>query len=224
MMSEWWTYSLSNLLMFSPRVYYRLLEQHNEALWPAQIICLALGFAVLAMLWRPVRGGGRLIPVILGAQWIWIAWAFLFERYATINWAALYVAPAFVLEGVLLIAAGLVGRGLTVPRPRAGFADAGVALVFFALVCYPLIALLMQRPWQAAEVFGIAPDPTAVATLAALAVVTGRFRFALMVIPTLWCVITGLTLWTMGSGDFFVAPAGALVAIAVALARQHSAR
>ena len=35
-MPEWWTYSLSDFLMFSPRTYYRLFELHNAAIWPAQ--------------------------------------------------------------------------------------------------------------------------------------------------------------------------------------------
>jgi hypothetical protein len=30
-MSEWWTYTLSDFLLFSPRVYYRLFELHNRA-------------------------------------------------------------------------------------------------------------------------------------------------------------------------------------------------
>ena len=33
-MSEWWTYTLSDFLLFSPRTYYRLFELHHRALWP----------------------------------------------------------------------------------------------------------------------------------------------------------------------------------------------
>lgn len=216
-MSEWWTYSLSDFLLFSPRVYSRLFELYNASVWPAQILSLALGVAMVLMLLRPVRGGGRLIPVILGVQWLWIAWAFFFERYAAINWAAIYIAPAFALEGALLIAAGVAGPGLRfVRRGGRGFA-AGLVLFTAALVLYPLIAPLLQRPWAAAEIFGIAPDPTAVATLAILALAAGRLRVGLMVIPVLWCVVTGATLWTMETGDFVVAPLGAALAIAVAL-------
>ena len=29
-MSEWWTYRLSNFLLFSPRTYYRLFELYNS--------------------------------------------------------------------------------------------------------------------------------------------------------------------------------------------------
>jgi hypothetical protein len=221
-MSEWWTYTLSDFLMFSPRVYYRLFVLQNEALWPTQFVAIALGVAIAVMLVRPVRGSGRLIPVILGAQWIWIAWAFFWESYASVNWASRYVAPFFVLEGLLLIAAGAAGQGLSFARPRGAVALAGLALFAVALVLYPLIPLLMQRPWQAAEIFGIAPDPTVIATLAVLALAGGALRFLLMIIPAAWCVITGATLWTMSAGDFFVAPAAALTAIVVTILSWRS--
>jgi hypothetical protein len=47
-MSEWWTYSLSDLLMFSARTYYRLFELYNLAIWPAQLLAGTLGVAILA--------------------------------------------------------------------------------------------------------------------------------------------------------------------------------
>jgi len=42
-MSEWWTYRLSDLLLFSPRTYYRLFELYNAAIWPAQVLAVVIG-------------------------------------------------------------------------------------------------------------------------------------------------------------------------------------
>ncbi len=36
-MSEWWTYTLSDFLLFSARTYYRLFELYNRDVWPAQL-------------------------------------------------------------------------------------------------------------------------------------------------------------------------------------------
>jgi len=219
-MSEWWTYTLSDFLLFSPRVYYRLFELHNNALWPAQPVTLALGFAILLMLLRPVRARERIVPVLLGVLWLWIAWAFFWYRYATINWASVYVAPVFALEGLLLIGIGLARGGLAFASGGAFSRAAGIGLFALALAGYPLIAPAMGRPWSAAEVFGIAPDPTSIATLAVLALAQSRVQWALMVIPGLWCVVTGATLWTMESGEFLAAPLGALAAVGIALFRR----
>src|SRR5262245_64197596 len=50
-MPEWWTYSLSDFLMFSPRTYYRQFELLNAEVWPAQVVALALGLAIPALWW-----------------------------------------------------------------------------------------------------------------------------------------------------------------------------
>ena len=117
-MSEWWTYSPSDFLLFSPRIYYRLFELYNLAVWPWQIAALALGVGVLA-LW--LRGGswrGRAIAGILAVCWLWVAWAYLLVRYDTINWAASYFAIGFVIEAALLLWSGLIRDGLRLRRGR----------------------------------------------------------------------------------------------------------
>lgn len=87
-MSEWWTYTLSDFLLFSARTYYRLFEIYNSEIWPAQILAIALGIATLVCLFRTKAWQGRVVTTILAVCWLWVAWAFHIERYATINWAA----------------------------------------------------------------------------------------------------------------------------------------
>ncbi|WP_420799541.1 DUF6064 family protein [Noviherbaspirillum sedimenti] len=62
------------------------------------------------------------------------------------------------------------------------------------------------------EMFGLAPDPTAVATLGLL-LCTSRVPWLLLALPLLWCAISGATLFTMGAPDAWVAPATALLAL-----------
>ena len=67
-MSEWWTYSLSDFLLFSPRTYYRLFELYNREIWPAQMAALVLGAGIVALLGRGEAAAGRVIPTELGGQ------------------------------------------------------------------------------------------------------------------------------------------------------------
>jgi hypothetical protein len=220
-MPEWWSYTLTDFLLFSPRVYYRLFELYNRSFWPIAIVSLAFGLAMLVLLLRPTRASHRIITAILGALWIWIAWAFFWERYAGINWAAAYLAPLFALQGLAFLWAGAI-RGQIGFHPSRETSDVvAVALFCFSLVGYPLLATLMGRSWLAAEIFGLAPDPTALATLALLALAQGSIRWSLLIVPMTWCFISGLTLWTMEAGDFFIAPIGALSALAIALIRAR---
>src|SRR6266567_893774 len=84
-------------------------------------------------------------------------------------------------------AAALDGRGRLVFERR----PAGLAIFLFALVVQPLIGLLLGRTWRQVEIFGVAPDPTAIATLGLLLLATGRVRWEQLVVPLFWCAISG---------------------------------
>lgn len=196
-MSEWWTYTLSDFLLFSPRTYYRLIERHNAAVWPAHLVALGVGLGVLGLLCRPTGSRSRFICVVLGLLWAWVAWAFLWGRYATINWIIGYVVWLFAAEMVLLIWIGALRGGVSFQPRRNAAGVIGVALFSLSLFIYPAIAPLQGRGWAGAEVFGVMPDPTVIGTLGLLLLAKGRLRGALLVIPVLWCLLSGATLWAM---------------------------
>ena len=219
-MSEWWTYSLSDFLLFSPRTYYRLFELYNAAVWPAQIVMLALGAIVLTLWLRPATWRGRLIAAILAAGWLWVAWFYLLQHYDTINWAAGYFAFGFAAQAVLLVWTWVVRDRLRIRRPSDLPGAVGLGMLTFALTLHPLIGpLLLGRSWMQVEIFGVAPDPTVIATLGALTA-AARPHWRLVVLPLLWCVIGGATLWTMESPDWPVLPTAAVVALTAAVAKS----
>jgi hypothetical protein len=209
--SEWWTYSLSDLLLFSPRTYYRLFELYNEAVWPMQVAAAAIGLVILALLLLRPPVAGRTIALLLAACWAWIAWAYLGRSYATINWAAVYFAYGFVLQALLLVLGGAAGL-VKFTKPESRLAPAGLGLFVFALLIQPLIGPLLGRSWSEIELFGLAPDPTVVATLGVL-LAADRIRFVLMIVPLLWCAIGGATLSAMGAPDALLLPAAGLLAV-----------
>ena len=212
-MSEWWTYSPSSFLLFSPRTYYRLFELTNEAVWPLQIVALALGLAIIALILRGPAWRGHAVAAMLAACWLFVAWAYLLERYDSINWAARYFAIGFALQAALL--------AWTVVRDRLRFdvhgfvGKSGIAMIVYAVAIHPLIAPLAGRPWTQAEIFGLAPDPTAIATLGVLLAATPT-RTHLVVLPLLWCAVSGLTLWTMEQPEA-LAPLLAVATIGLAI-------
>lgn len=205
--SEWWSYGLSDFLMFSPAAYQRLFERYNAALWPAQPAALAAGLALLRL--GPRRGFG-----LLAAAWLWVAWGFHWQRYATINWAAEGYALAFALQALLLAGAAL--RRHTAAMPPPGPAPRlGRALLLHALLLQPLLPLASGRSWQGLEGFGLCPDPTVAATLALL--LMHRLPWPCWVVPLLWCAVEGATLWTLKAPEALALPAAALLALAAAL-------
>ncbi len=213
-MSEWWTYSPHDLLMFAPRTYYRLFELHNTALWPWHLLALAAGVAILALLWRDGPHSGRIIAAVLAGALLWVAWSFLLARYATINWAARYLAILLIVEAALLMVVGTIAGRL---RFASRGHHLGLALFVFALAVQPWLGWLFGRPLAQAEVFAVAPDPTAVAVLGLLATTQRVWKWVLLPIPVLWCAISGATLWAMGAPDAWVPPAAAALAALASL-------
>ena len=204
-MSEWWTYRPSSFLMFSPRIYGRLFESLNEAWWPLQWAAMAVASAWLV--WR-ARGGRdermlRAAFAFVALCWAFTAWAFLLERFAPIFWPATYFAAAFGLQAVgLLVLAWRGGVGLSVRRWRVG---SGMVLAVCAVLGHPWTRLLLGHPWRQAGFFGLAPDPTVLATLALLLLVAPTTAAArrglrlLWVLPLAWCAISAALLATMAS-------------------------
>jgi len=224
-MSEWWSYGLSDFLLFSPRTYHRLFELYNRAVWPAHIVGIALGVAALLLLRRTRPAHGRLLAAILALAWLWVAWAVHYERYSTINWAAPYVAVAFALEGLAFLwLSASPGRLAFEPHLDAA-GNMGLILYLFALVVHPLLVVLAGRSWRGAEIFAIAPDPTAIATLGLLLLSRTPARHLLMLLPLFWCVLSSLTLYAMGSRQaWVVAPAAAAALVTAVYSALHRSR
>jgi hypothetical protein len=210
-MSEWLSYRPEDLLLFSPRVYWRMFELHNAQLWPLHLLTLAAGLALGVLVWQQRRGHAHWVALVLAALWIFIGWSFLWSRYASINWAIAYVAPAFGLEALLLT---IVGTRLSFDRQDVA-ARLGLLIAGLGVVLYPLLPLLFGRSWTEAEVFGIAPDPTAIATLGILLPAQGRLALLLFPVPIAWLVLSGLTLRTMGEqqGGIPLLAAGAVITL-----------
>ncbi len=222
-MSEWWSYTLADFLLFSPRTYYRLLELYNLAIWPAQFAGVAIGLGVVALLVGKRGRHDRLIAGLLAACWLWIAWAFHFQRYAQINWAAPWFALAFALQALLLVVFGVLGGRIVWQTSGGSERWFALSLVAIVVLGYPWLAPLAGRPWTSAESFGVAADPTAIATVAVLALVRGRIRWLLLVVPLLWCAVATATLWAIDAQlEAMVVAVATVLALLPAMRRRRN--
>jgi uncharacterized protein DUF6064 len=202
-MSEWWTYSLQDFLLFSPRVYWRTIELHNEIVWPLHLVTLCAGAICALLIIYPGRWSASLIFSVLAAVWLWVAWSFLWTRYATINWAAAYATLLFVFQAMLLVWLGLVRGRLRFDTTRSISTSVGGGLFLYALILHPVVAIASGRTIRAAEVFGVHPDPTVFATLGLLSLVPGSAS-VLLGIPLAWCVISWATLFAMDAPECWI--------------------
>jgi hypothetical protein len=218
-MSEWWTYTLSDFLLFSSKTYYRLLELHNAALWPAHLAAMAAGVAILFLIMRPSPWQRPIIGTLLALAWLSVAWFYFHRRYQTINWTADYASIAFAIEAGLFILWATSRESFAAHVSRRGrFA---MALVVYALVFQPLIGPFLGRSWAGIEIFAIAPNPTVAASLAIIAYVGSRLRWLMMIVPLLWCIVTALTEFAIGARDGTIMPILAILAVTLIFVRDQ---
>ena len=120
----------------------------------------------------------------------------------------------------------MVARGRVRFRYRADPAGrAGLAMAVFALAVYPLLGWLAGHGWPAhAGVFGVAPCPVTLFTLAMLLLVEGRMPWHLAAIPLLWSLIGASAVWLLDMPEDLSLLAAGLCAVVLFVVRNRKAR
>ncbi len=206
-MEHIFSYSLADFLPFAPETYFRLFERLNDAFWPLQVPLFAL---CLLILWLGVRQRGlRILAVLFAAAWLLVAWAFFWVRYQSINWAGSSFALAAVLQAALMLQFAVWPSSFSRRGRRAA-----LFLMAFAFLLVPLIGPLSGRAWQGMELFALSPDPTAVASVGFVLLVSGWRRWLILPIALSWCLVTAASAYAM---DWSAGMIGPGVAVAMLL-------
>lgn len=197
-MADWFSYAPSDVLLFGPDVYWRLFALHNQSLWPLPLVALGTGVVILGGLTTRWRWRSQAIWLAIALAFVGSA-HFIAVRYAPINWPMTHAAWLFVAQAMLIVAA-MVAGALSLQNLAPGLARAsGIGLLAYAVLVHPLVGLGFGRPLDQAEIMGLAPDPTALASLGLLLLVRpSPWRVALSMLPVTWCVVSAATLFGLG--------------------------
>jgi hypothetical protein len=208
MIGELGGYTLDRFIPFTAEVYFRLFERLNEAPAPAR---LALPLSGLAAAVLALRGRPGPAAACLAAAFASMAWLYQFRLYAELTPVGLVFGGLFLAQALAVAVWGAFARAA--PAPRSAFVTgAGLVLIATGLGLLPVLAPATGQPWRAAQVFGLAPDPTVLAGLGLLLVAASpRWLLALLPVPLLWCAVNAATLHVLGA----TASAGVLIAAAV---------
>ncbi|MBP2460511.1 MULTISPECIES: DUF6064 family protein [unclassified Rhizobium] len=216
-MTEWWSYRPSDFLMFSPRVYFRQIANFNVGLWPLHLAMVLIGVGLLCLVLRGRPNDRRIVAVTLAVLWLFVAYAYLWMRLSSINWAATYAAIGFGAQAILTVCVHTRPTGADRRLPRK---LPGVIVAAVSILAYPALFVFSGRGHGQSEVFGIMPDPTVLATIGLLAASRQRYDFVLFVIPCLWCVVSSVTLYTMHDTTWWVSLAIGFSGLMAAVAER----
>ncbi len=196
-------------LPFTVDEFYGVFRDYNTAVWPAQWFLVALAIAALAAVLRPRPWSGVAVSAVLGVLWAWIALAYDLAFFARISPAAYGFAALSAAGAVVFGWKGVIRRRIAFRWVPSTKGAAGVVLVAFALVVYPVWSAYAGHPYPATPTFGL-PCPTTIFTIGVLCFAVPPTPRSPLVVPLLWCLVGAQAAFLLG-----VLPDLGLIAAAV---------
>ncbi len=212
------------MLPFTTDQFFGVFRAYNEAVWPAQFVLVALAVVALAAIALRRPWSDRTAAAVLAILWAWLALAYHFMFFASINPLA-YVFAAASGAGALAFAwQGVVRRRLHFRMVRSVRTALGVALVVFALIVYPAWSVHAGHGYPAMPTFGL-PCPTTLFTIGVLALLIAPYPRSPLVVPVLWCLVGAQAAFLLGvQPDLGLLPAAAVGAFLIARPAAASKR
>ena len=212
-------YTASNLLMFSPDTYFRIIELYNQSMWPLQFVSLFMGFGLLWVLPRPFPAQKYLVIFILAISWGWVGYGFHYLYFSTINWFAFFYAITFFLQACLILIYGLFNKSLSFSITGSSTKHFGVLFLLIGLLIYPMITTAMHGFWRA-EFLGLMAVPTLMVTLGTLLLTQFTPPLLLMILPIISATVGSLSAWTIGSYEAVSVTVIAILSLIITIWRK----
>jgi hypothetical protein len=195
---------------FTIEQFYGVFRDYNEAVWPAQLFLVVIALAAITLALRRRRWSGVGVSAILGFLWAWIAVAYHLGFFTSISPAAYVFAAVSMAGAAVFIWQGVIRRRLQFKWMPGMRGYAGVVLMVFALVVYPIWSACTGHDYPATPTFGL-PCPTTIFTIGLLALAVPPTPRSPLLVPVLWCFVGAQAAFILG-----VQPDMGLVAAAVA--------
>jgi Family of unknown function (DUF6064) len=174
---------------FTIAEFLAVFAAYNRAIWPMQIVAYYAGLIVIAALWRKWLAAGWIIPVILALLWGCNGIGYHYLHFSTINPLAKGFAFLFVLQTVLFALAAISSKKLLFVVEQNVRSAAGLCLIAYALLIYPILGIWAGHGLMAGPMFGVAPCPTTIFTIGVLLLARSRWVPWLSIVPILWSLV-----------------------------------
>ena len=212
------------LLPFTAEQFYGVFREYNTALWPVQVVLLALAMAAVAMVVFPRRWSGAGVTAILAFLWAWLGVAYHLAFFAAINPLAYAFGAVSVLGSLIILRQGVVHRRLEFRIASNARTVIGALLVVFALVVYPAWSVCAGHHYPELPTFGL-PCPTTIFTIGLFAFAVSPYPRSPFVVPVLWSLVGGQAAFLLGvPQDLGLFAAGAAGIVLIARPKSGSTR
>lgn len=210
------------MLPFSVEQFFAVFAAYNTAIWPMPIVAYGFGLLALMFLFRPGAVADRITSTILGLMWLWTGVAYHWLSFAAINPAAPLFGTAFIVQAMVLLHAGWTRR-LAFGPVRGIQGAAGLALVSYAAILYPLLGVWLGHAYPALPMFGVTPCPVTIFTLGLLLLTTKPVPWWTLVVPVLWALVGGSAAFLLDVPQDWMLLVSGLATIGLQTQTKHAA-
>jgi Family of unknown function (DUF6064) len=201
-------------LPFTVEQFYDVFRDYNSAVWPVQWILVALALVAVAAVLRPQPWSDVAVSAILAALWAWLTLAYHLAFFARISPAAYGFAAFSAVGAIVFFWQGVVRRRLAFRWVPGLKAAAGILLIAFSLVVYPVWSAYVGHPYPATPTFGL-PCPTTIFTIGLLCFTATPTPRSPLVVPVLWCLVGAQAAFLLGVQPDLGLIAAAVVGVAL---------
>jgi hypothetical protein len=179
------------MLPFTPEQFLAVFVTYNRAIWPVQIAAYLLGAVAVAFLVCKTRQGNLVITGVLASMWLWTGFGYHGLSFAVINKAAHLFAALFIIQGGLLLYAGVYRCEIRFGLRRDFATGVGGAFLAYAAIVYPLIGIATGQVYPEIPMFGVTPCPVTIFTFGMLLLTVRPVPRWLFIVPFVWSLIGG---------------------------------
>jgi len=171
--------------MIDAEVFFNNVSAYNVSIFPMQIITLVVAVILTYLLFvRPGAIVNKLIKVYLSLTFVWFVFMFPFEGVLKITFGLLHLAIAIFFFIDIFTAK----TEFKFPE-TSGKRTFMLFLIFSAFALYPLIEYMSGHIYPKVLLFGVAPCPTVIFSLALLIGAVpkvGKIIFILLIFPAIF--------------------------------------
>lgn len=173
---------------FTIEQFLQVFKNYNLAIWPMQIVFYALSFVMIYLAVQKSKKPDIIINLSLTFLWFWMGFVYHFGFFSTINKAAWIFGFFNIVQGCIFLYSGVLKSRLTYSYHTDISGIAGLVIITYALVVYPVIGYFSDHAFPYSPTFGL-PCPTTIFTMGMLLLVDRRISLWVLAIPLLWSIV-----------------------------------
>lgn len=176
MMSDVFSYQISDFIMYSKEALGGLLSNYNDDIWPTQLVWILISvfmFYILVFKNHLIK----LVLLFFSLAWFYTGWFFYKENFSSINLASDYAFYFCVIQGLILLTFAF--------HKNISLSKNLLALCIIFLCMFVPFEWVYKDSISEVTMFGWGPLPVAIASVALVSLIKNRIKLLLLTIPLL---------------------------------------